>query len=188
MYILPPITQGIMLANVLVFLLGPTLGSDLVSVFALWPLGPQFQLWQVLTYAFLEDYATNPTHPSTRQDFCRTVWCAGIERGVKFLRRSKMSLVPTERAPPSYSHNVQLLRLLGLAVMVGILGALAVLAFHQLLLALETALYGSNQGLVADARHLPPKIRIVIPALGGLVAGLLLRYFLGNGKAEAAAD
>ena len=99
-----------------------------------------------------------------------------------------MSLVPTERPPPSNSHNVQLLRLLGLAVMVGILGALAVLAFHQLLLALETALYGSNQGLVADARHLPREIRIVIPALGGLVAGLMLHYFLGNGKGEAGAD
>jgi membrane associated rhomboid family serine protease len=53
MYRLPLITQGIILANVLVFLLGPTLGSDLISVFALWPLGPQFQLWQILTYAFL---------------------------------------------------------------------------------------------------------------------------------------
>jgi membrane associated rhomboid family serine protease len=50
---LPPITQGIILANVLAFLLEPTLGSDLTSVFALWPLGPQFQLWQILTYAFL---------------------------------------------------------------------------------------------------------------------------------------
>ena len=99
-----------------------------------------------------------------------------------------MSLVPTERPPPSYSRNVQLLRLLGLAVMVGILGALAVLAFHQLLLALEAALYGSNQGLVADARHLPPEIRIIIPALGGLIAGLMLHYFLGNGKGDAGAD
>jgi hypothetical protein len=80
-----------------------------------------------------------------------------------------MSFVPAESLPPSYSRNVQLLRLLGLAVMVGILGALAVLAFHQLLLALEATLYGSTQGLVADARHLPPEIRIVIPALGGLV-------------------
>jgi membrane associated rhomboid family serine protease len=53
MYRLPPITQGIIIANVLVFLLGPTLGSDTISVFALWPLGPLFQPWQILTYAFL---------------------------------------------------------------------------------------------------------------------------------------
>jgi membrane associated rhomboid family serine protease len=53
MYRLPPITQSIILANVLVFLLEPTFGSDPASVFALSPLGPQFQLWQILTYAFL---------------------------------------------------------------------------------------------------------------------------------------
>jgi len=53
MYRLPPITQGIIIANVVVFLLEPTFGSDWTSVFALWPLGPQFQLWQILTYAFL---------------------------------------------------------------------------------------------------------------------------------------
>ena len=99
-----------------------------------------------------------------------------------------MSLVPAESLPPSYSRNLQLLRLLGLAVMVGILGALAVLVFHQLLLALEAALYASNQGLVADAKCLPREIRIVIPALGGLIAGLMLHYFLGNGKGEAGAD
>lgn len=99
-----------------------------------------------------------------------------------------MSFVPTGSLPPSYSRNVQLLRLLGLAVMVGILGALAVLAFHQMLLALEAALYASNQGLVADAKCLPREIRIVIPALGGLIAGLMLHYFLGNGKGKAGAD
>ena len=53
MYRLPPITQGIIIANVVVFLLEPAFGSDWTSVFALWPLGPQFQLWQILTYAFL---------------------------------------------------------------------------------------------------------------------------------------
>ena len=59
--------------------------------------------------------------------------------------------------PPSpHGRNVQLLRLLGLAAMVGILGALPVLAFHQTLLALEATFYGSNQGLVADATRLAP--------------------------------
>jgi membrane associated rhomboid family serine protease len=53
MYRLPPITQGIIIANVLIFLLEPIFGIDLTSIFALWPLGPQFQLWQILTYAFL---------------------------------------------------------------------------------------------------------------------------------------
>jgi len=87
-----------------------------------------------------------------------------------------------------YGRNVQLLRLLGLAVMVGMLGALAVLAFHQLLLTSEAALYGSKLGLVADATHLPPELRIVVPALGGLVAGLILQFFLGRGKGATGAD
>ena len=97
---------------------------------------------------------------------------------------------PDEMSDPSapYGRNVQLLRLLGLAVTVGILGALAVLAFHQMLLALEAALYGSNQGLVADATRLPPALRALIPALGGLAAGLVLQYLLGRGKGETGAD
>lgn len=91
--------------------------------------------------------------------------------------------------PPSpHGRNVQLLRLLGLAITVGMLGALAVLAFHQLLLALEAALYSSNQGLVADATRLPPEIRAIMPALGGLAAGLVLQYLLGRGKSETGAD
>ncbi len=100
----------------------------------------------------------------------------------------KAATVPTdvEPNPPPYGRNVQLLRMLGLAVMVGILGALAVLAFHQLLLALEAAIYGQNLGLVADAAHLPPEIRALTPALGGLVAGLMLQYFLR--RKETGAD
>lgn len=53
MFGLPPVTQGIIIANVLVFLLELTLGNSLISVFALWPLGSQFLPWQILTYAFL---------------------------------------------------------------------------------------------------------------------------------------
>ncbi len=87
-----------------------------------------------------------------------------------------------------YGRNLQLLRMMGLAVTIGILGALAVLGFHQLLLTLEVRLYGSNHGLVADAMRLPPWIRAVVPALGGLAAGLLLQYFLGRGKNETGAD
>jgi CIC family chloride channel protein len=88
-------------------------------------------------------------------------------------------------SPSPFTRNVKLLRMLCLAVVVGILGALAVLAFHQLLLALEAMLYGSSHGLVADAAHLPPAIRAVVPALGGLVAGLVLQYILWRGKKES---
>jgi membrane associated rhomboid family serine protease len=54
MFGLPPVTQSIILANVLMFLLAVTIGSDgLVAVFALWPIGSRFMPWQILTYAFL---------------------------------------------------------------------------------------------------------------------------------------
>lgn len=90
--------------------------------------------------------------------------------------------------PSRYGRNIQLLRLLGLAITIGILGALSVLAFHQLLIALEYAIYGSRQGLVADAARLPAALRLIVPALGGLAAGLILQYVLGRDKNRLGAD
>ena len=59
MFGLPPVTQSIIIANVLVFLLELTFGNSLISSFALWPLGSQFQPWQLLTYAFLHGGVTH---------------------------------------------------------------------------------------------------------------------------------
>ena len=59
MFGLPPVTQSIIIANVLVFLLELTFGNSLISSFALWPLGSQFQQWQLLTYAFLHGGVTH---------------------------------------------------------------------------------------------------------------------------------
>ena len=92
--------------------------------------------------------------------------------------------------PPSieqsnYSRNIRLLRLLALAMLTGVLGALAVLAFHQLLQSVETILYRQNQGLVADAARLPSALRLLIPAVGGVLAGLLLQYLLRVGEKGA---
>jgi membrane associated rhomboid family serine protease len=54
MFGLPPVTQSLIIANVLMFLLEITAGSNrLIPVFALWPIGSQFLPWQILTYAFL---------------------------------------------------------------------------------------------------------------------------------------
>jgi membrane associated rhomboid family serine protease len=58
MLALPPVTRGIIMANVAVFLLQQVAGNVLLSLFALWPLGappdePGFQLWQLVTYSFL---------------------------------------------------------------------------------------------------------------------------------------
>jgi membrane associated rhomboid family serine protease len=50
---MPPVTQTLVIVNVLVFLLELAGGDALIDSFALWPLGDEFQPWQVLSYAFL---------------------------------------------------------------------------------------------------------------------------------------
>lgn len=56
---LPPITQALLITNVLLFLLQAMGDSGLITWFALWPLSsgpiavPPFQIWQVVTYSFL---------------------------------------------------------------------------------------------------------------------------------------
>ena len=50
---LPPVTRAIIFINVLVFLLQHLPGLQLDAYFALWPVGTQFEPWQLLTYAFL---------------------------------------------------------------------------------------------------------------------------------------
>jgi membrane associated rhomboid family serine protease len=53
MFSLPPVTQALIVINALVFLAEVVLGSSITSPLALWPLGPQFMPWQVVTYAFV---------------------------------------------------------------------------------------------------------------------------------------
>lgn len=56
---MPPVTQGLIFANVAIFLLEMSGGMSLFSTFALWPptsgpsAAPPFQLWQLITYSFL---------------------------------------------------------------------------------------------------------------------------------------
>src|SRR3979409_546602 len=52
---IPPVTRAIIIANVLVFLLEQVTPVPFTALFALWPLGPLFPPWQVVTYAFLHD-------------------------------------------------------------------------------------------------------------------------------------
>lgn len=51
---IPPATRALILINVGVYLLQQVAGAPIAQLFALWPLGsPEFQPWQVITYAFL---------------------------------------------------------------------------------------------------------------------------------------
>ena len=60
-YNLPPITRGLIIANVLVFAAEMLFGSSLTLPLALWPLQtgafaagfPSFQPWQLITYGFM---------------------------------------------------------------------------------------------------------------------------------------
>lgn len=49
----PPATRAIIIVNVAVFLLQQLAPRPMDALFALWPLGPLFEPWQLVTYAFL---------------------------------------------------------------------------------------------------------------------------------------
>jgi membrane associated rhomboid family serine protease len=49
-----PLTQGLIIANVVVFLIGPQFGNAFIGQFALWPIDSGlFMPWQIFSYAFL---------------------------------------------------------------------------------------------------------------------------------------
>lgn len=56
---IPPVTQALLIVNVIVFLLEQMGGMSLFAWFALWPptsgpsSAPGFQIWQLITYSFL---------------------------------------------------------------------------------------------------------------------------------------
>lgn len=50
---LTPATRALIFANVAVFLIEQVAPYPMLHLFALWPLGPMFRPWQLLTYAFL---------------------------------------------------------------------------------------------------------------------------------------
>jgi membrane associated rhomboid family serine protease len=56
----PPATRALLVANVLIYLLQQFAYEPITTLFALWPIGPLFHPWQVVTYAFL--HARGPTH------------------------------------------------------------------------------------------------------------------------------
>ena len=57
---MPPVTQGLLIANVLIFFVGQQLGPNIIGLFALWPWDTGlFRPWQLLTYAFLHGGLTH---------------------------------------------------------------------------------------------------------------------------------
>jgi membrane associated rhomboid family serine protease len=56
---IPPVTRLLILANVAVFGIEILGGDWFVEAFALWPLGPRFHAWQLVTHAFLHGSSTH---------------------------------------------------------------------------------------------------------------------------------
>jgi membrane associated rhomboid family serine protease len=56
---MPPVTLSLIGINIIVFLLGSTVDESTLAQLALWPLGPDFMPWQLLTYAFVH---ASPSH------------------------------------------------------------------------------------------------------------------------------
>jgi CIC family chloride channel protein len=83
----------------------------------------------------------------------------------------RLRLLLLERLRPTDGH-----RMLLLAGVIGVAGALATLGFHQALLLAEELLYGRSDSLVRIAAGLPWWQRLLVPAAGGIVAGLVLAW------------
>ncbi len=87
-----------------------------------------------------------------------------------------------DRLRPSETHSMLLW-----AVVVGFIGAVATIAFREAIAALQWLFVGRSSSFVDMAESVPWYGRIVLPALGGVVGGLLLqlsRRFSPDGAAS----
>ena len=82
----------------------------------------------------------------------------------------------------------ELVALLLLAALVGCLGAAVTVLFREAIRVLEWALGGDGDGLVELAENLKPWQRLLLPAAGGLVAGLILQEVGGRLRGRTSTD
>ena len=97
------------------------------------------------------------------------------------LRRLWIRLL--DRLRPAETHSMLLW-----AVVVGFVGAVATIAFREAIAGLQWLVVGHRSSLVAMAQSLPWYARIGLPALGGVVGGLLLQLSLRFGEGGATSD
>jgi membrane associated rhomboid family serine protease len=110
---LPPATRAIILINVAVYLLQQVTPDASISLFALWPLGPLFHPWQIVTYAFL--HAGDLSHGNFAHLFfnmfalymfggaLETYW--GIRRFLAFYFASVVAAAGTQLLMQALSHT-----------------------------------------------------------------------------------
>ena len=70
------------------------------------------------------------------------------------------------------------------AIPTGLLGALATEVFRTALFELDRQVLGQGGSLVAIAQHLQPWQRVLVPTIGGLLAGSLLVLAAARGRAQ----
>ncbi|RKT47587.1 ClcB-like voltage-gated chloride channel protein [Thiocapsa rosea] len=78
--------------------------------------------------------------------------------------------------------------ILVLAALAGLLGALVTVVFREGIHGLEWLLVGHSGSLVVMALGLPPWQRLLLPAVGGLVAGLILEQIGGRLRGRTTTD
>jgi CIC family chloride channel protein len=98
-------------------------------------------------------------------------------------RLARLRLRLAERFAPSEVHSMLIW-----AAVVGFLGALATIAFREAIRLLEWLATRQTGGLVEVARTLPWYARVVFPAVGGVLAGLLLQLSRRWAHAGASSD
>ena len=77
-----------------------------------------------------------------------------------------------------------------IALIIGILAGFAALGFRKAVTGLQTLLYGTDdvRHLHTFAQDLPWFWILMLPAVGGLVVGIILNYFTPDGRVRAVAD
>ncbi|GJI88081.1 ClcB-like voltage-gated chloride channel protein [Duganella hordei] len=79
-------------------------------------------------------------------------------------------------------------RTLALSALIGVLGALSTIGFREFILFVERCAYGTSGSLVGIARGLSWWQRMLAPAVGGVLAGLLLAWARRQPEQEKGGD
>ncbi len=90
---------------------------------------------------------------------------------------------PAPRAPGYHGDDRWLLLW---AALIGVIGALATVAFHEGMAFTESLATGHPGSLVRAAEALAPWRRVITPALGGIAAGLFLWLGAARRQRQAA--
>ena len=143
----------------------PTLALEEGAEPPLLPEGPRVPAWLIAILFLALIIGAVARWDRRRRDVHTRPAAAASETETSLPMRAPLPLAPDRNG---------LLVLLLMSALAGFLGALITVAFREGIRALEWLASGRASGLVVVAESLPPWLRLILPAAGGLVAGLLL--------------